>query len=116
VALPGSSLVDFGHALQSVSDSMFKPGQGGGAPYFTDQGVFTALDQAMVHAGVNWCQRCQVLALHASTNAADTSTPPQLLSMCFNGSSTNPSGDPSLMAWQLPSVTRFQRARSVASG
>jgi hypothetical protein len=105
VALPGSSLADFGHALQSVSDSNFTPGQAGGAPYFTDQGLFTALDQAMVNAGVNWCQRCQVLALHTSSNAGDTSTPQKLLSACFNGSSTNPTGDPELMAWRLPSVS-----------
>ncbi|MGD0680103.1 MAG: hypothetical protein ABSC94_32375, partial [Polyangiaceae bacterium] len=105
VALPGSSLVDFGHALQAVSDALFTPGQPGGNPYFTDQGVFTALDEAMVHAGVNWCQRCQVLALHATSNASDTKNAQQLLQLCFNGSTSNPNGDPSLMAWQLPSVT-----------
>jgi hypothetical protein len=105
VALPGMSIVDFGHNLQAVSDSLFTPGQPGGHPYLTDQAVFTALDQTMVNAHVSWCQRCQVLALHASTNSTDTNNAPQLLSMCFNGSSSNPTGDPSLMAWQLPSVT-----------
>jgi hypothetical protein len=59
----------------------------------------------MVNAGVNWCQRCQVLALHATSNAGDTKNAQQLLQLCFNGSTSNPNGDPSLMAWQLPSVT-----------
>jgi hypothetical protein len=105
VALPGSSLPDFGHALQVISDSAFNPGQSGGQPYLTDQGVFTAVDLVMVNAGVNWCQRCQVLALHATSNAGDTKNAQQLLQLCFNGSTNNPNGDPSLMAWNLPSVT-----------
>jgi len=71
----------------------------------TDETVFAALDQTMVNAGLTWCQRCQVLALHVSGNASDQLDPISLLKLCYRGSSTNSDGDPSLMSWQLPAVT-----------
>lgn len=100
-ALPGTSILDLGHALQSVADANQSAH---GPPYFTDQVVFTAVDQTMAIAGLSWCERCQVLALHVSENFQDALSPMGLLQLCYRGSPINPTGDANLMSWQLPSV------------
>jgi hypothetical protein len=105
VAMPGSSLVDFGHNLANIASAS--------APYLTDQKWNAALDQTMVDAGYNWCQRCQVLALHTPENggaAPDKLGPMQLLSLCWHGSGPTTGEDANLAAWHLPSLPVSQSA------
>jgi hypothetical protein len=110
VALSGADLVSFGHELGRISFGM---------PYLQDQNVAQALDTVMVGEGYNWCQRCQVLALHVPENGdptvplgtGDTLDPISLLNLCYRANAApiletlrTRGAAASLSAWQLPSV------------
>ncbi len=101
--MPGSRLVEFGHKFPNFTPSA--------APYLQDLTVNAALDATMIDAGFNWCQRCQVLALHTPENVNDNLKPIDLLRLCYRGDgSSNEFGqfhseeDSNLLSWQLPSV------------
>lgn len=93
VALGGQFFVDFGENI-----ARFAGPSVGANEYLTDSVLYQALDATMRGAGWNWCQRCDVLALHTPANASDNLTAKQLLETC-----SGPNIDPFLLLTNLPS-------------
>lgn len=91
VALPVAGLDAFAREMAQGVDAF------GGGVEFSEEKLHRALNTAMIESGLNWCDRCRVLALHQPSLGAEDAK--NLIETCATDPFLSPIMGPSPYSW-----------------